>query len=400
MQAKPLTLHVRLTKACNADCSYCSSWQESPDQRMSPDQLEKIITFILETAPAALGVKHNHLTVQFLGGEIAVVPHAELKQHVALVKRISAEYGMTCIVGAQSNLIVSERRAAELYDLFDGRIGTSIDLTSQTRTLKGDADKYRLIWRSAENYLRKFRSVPGAIYVVEPDKTADAMTHLLDCAKAGRAITFRPIFVGGIKDVKVNTAEAYTDALCQLFDRWFLKLPIIAEPFFQMCENRVSEVTGLGRLASTTCAFQSDCTQKSINIDPNGDLHVCLEMADAGLAPIGNGLDQAWDTQAISMFASRPEHLSDQCKKCPFLTSCQGGCMYEAIAQGAGAHGRSEYCHTWKAIFARIDRAIDEHGAEFVHGWMHRVATRHANFREAGVAKIYTEVEGVVSASE
>ena len=32
------TLHVRMTKHCNADCSYCSSWQEAPDQYMrTPD---------------------------------------------------------------------------------------------------------------------------------------------------------------------------------------------------------------------------------------------------------------------------------------------------------------------------------------------------------------------------
>jgi len=399
MQANPLTLHVRLTKACNADCSYCSSWQESPDQRMRPKQLEKVVRFILDSAPVELGVKHTHLTVQFLGGEIALVPLAELKEHVALMKRLIHEYGLTCIVGAQSNLIVSERRAAELYDLFEGRIGTNIDLTSQTRTVKGDAERYRLIWKSADNYLRAKRSVPGAIYVVEPDKLPDAMHHLLDSAKSGRAITFRPIFVGGIKDVRVNPAQAYTDSLTQLFDRWFLKLPIIAEPFFQLCENRISEVAGLSRVVSTTCAYQSDCTKKSINIDPNGDLHVCLEMADAGLTPIGNGLSGQWDRQALSVYASRPDHLQQDCLKCPYFKSCQGGCMYESIAQGAGAHGRSTYCHTWKAIFARIDQAIEEHGAEFVHNWLQRVATRHANFRNEGMARAVLCRE-VVSATE
>ena len=47
MLVNPLTLHIRLTKHCNADCSYCSSWQESPDARLTPADLRKSIDFIL-----------------------------------------------------------------------------------------------------------------------------------------------------------------------------------------------------------------------------------------------------------------------------------------------------------------------------------------------------------------
>lgn len=140
MQARPLTLHIRLTKACNADCSYCSSWQESPERRLSPDSLTKILDFVLDTGPSALGINPTHLTAQFIGGEIAMVPSAELDQHIAVIKDACAKRSISYVFGAQSNLIVSDRRAAVLYDQFEGRLGTSIDLTSNTRTIKGDAD--------------------------------------------------------------------------------------------------------------------------------------------------------------------------------------------------------------------------------------------------------------------
>ena len=320
MQASPLTLHIRLTKHCNADCSYCSSWQESPDARLTPEDLRKSIDFILDSAPLTLDVTFTHVTAQFLGGEIAMVPSAELDAHIEVVKSICAARGLGCIFGAQSNLILSPRNAARLYDQFEGRLGTSIDLTSSTRTIKGDPEKYRVIWKSADTYLRKNRSTPGAIFVVEPSNSADALIHLREAARSRRVITFRPIFKGGIEAVHLNSAEQFNTSMVDLFDEWFLRLPVIAEPFYQLCESRLSELSKLSHVQTTACAFQNDCTRKSVNIEPNGDLYVCLEMADAGMAPIGNGVAGEWYTDALSLYASRSKNLPQSCS-CLLYTS-------------------------------------------------------------------------------
>ncbi|MFL1449367.1 radical SAM protein [Pseudomonas tritici] len=396
MKANPLTLHIRLTKHCNADCSYCSSWQESPDARLTPEALAKSVEFVLDSAPTTLGVSFTHLTAQFLGGEIAMVPPAELNNHIATIKALCARRGLDCIVGAQSNLIVSEKKAERLYDQFEGRLGTSIDLTTNARTIKGDPEKYRVIWKSADQYLRKRRSSTGAVYVVEPESTADALHHLREAARSRRVITFRPIFKGGMEAVQLNSANQFRETMLALFDEWFLRLPVIAEPFYQLCEARLSEVSNMARVQSTACAFQSDCTRKSINIEPNGDLYVCQEMADAGLAPIGNGIAGKWYSEALSLYASRSSTVHQDCAVCPFLKSCHGGCMYEAIAQGQGVHGKSYHCASWKGLFQRIDDAIAAHGAEHIHEWLHRLATRHENARAEGMAKAKAiEFEGV-----
>ena len=165
--------------------------------------------------------------------------------------------------------------------------------------------------------------------------------------------------------------------MVELFDEWFLRMPVIAEPFFQLCESRIWEVSGVSRVQTTACAFQSDCTRKSVNIEPNGDLYVCLEMADAGMAPIGNGVKGEWYIEALGVYASRASNLPQSCKACPYVKSCHGGCMYESISQGQGVHGKSHHCSTWKAIFKRIDDAVAVHGADHIHEWLHRLVTRH-----------------------
>ncbi|KKN89563.1 hypothetical protein LCGC14_0236950 [marine sediment metagenome] len=385
--AKPLTVHIRLTKACNADCSYCSSWQGSPDARMSPAELRRALEFVLSTCWDALGVRPTHITAQFVGGEISSIPLAELKEHVQVVEQVCAQHGMSVIAGAQSNLILTERKAVQLYDLFSGRLGTSIDLESDKRTVAGDAERYRVIWKTSDSYLRKRRSPPGAIFVVEPGGAPAAKRHMLEAARSARALTLRPVFTGGIKTVTVNSGPDFASVFTELFDTWFMRLPIIVEPFFQLLESRLTELESSTAASNSSCAFQSDCTQKSINIDPNGDLHVCLEMADAGFPAIGNALRGEWFHDAISVYSSRKENLSQDCIDCPYLASCRGGCMYESIAQGHGVHGKSDYCSTWKAIFGRIDTALQEYGVDAVREWALRLATRHENLRCEGVAK-------------
>lgn len=382
----PLTLHIRLTKACNATCTYCSSWQESPDERIRPDSLARMVEFILDTAPEALGITPTHVTAQFLGGEIATVPFRELEECIDALKVACGTRKIKLVFGAQSNLIVSTEKAAKLYDLFEGRIGTSIDLTSDARQVAGSSDRYNLIWKQADTYLRKNRSTPGAVYVLDPSGINDAQIHLLDSARYGRMLTLRPVFQGGMAGQEICSPDALDKAMGELFNSWFMRLPVMVEPFFQLTQSRVMEVTGLGSVVSTACAFQSDCTKKSLNIDPNGDIHVCLEMADAGLAPIGNALAGEWYSDAIRMYSSREENLHDDCKRCPYLKSCQGGCMFEAISQGQGVHGKSNLCGTWKTLFRMIDEGVEFYGAEQVHGWLHRLATKQANSRSNGIA--------------
>lgn len=398
----PLTLHIRLTKACNATCSYCSSWQESPDNRIRPSEFGKMISFILDTAPEALGFRPSHITAQFLGGEIATVPAAELEENIALLKTACASRRLSLSHGIQSNLVVSPGRAARLYDLFDGRLGTSIDLTGSARTVRGSAEEYRLIWREADRYLRKNRSTPGAVYVLDGAGLTDAHLHLVDSARVGRMLTIRPVFQGGTPGQQLRSADEIEAAMAELFQVWFMRLPIIVEPFFQLTQSRLAELTGLGQVLSTACAFQHDCTKKSLNLDPNGDLHVCLEMADARMAPIGNAKSGVWYSDALHMYSSRSTNLHADCRQCSYLKSCQGGCMFESMTQGHGVHGKSNYCGAWKSLFRLIDEGIEFYGPDQVHAWLHRIATRHENERSDGLVRATLEQieRGIACAAE
>lgn len=67
-------LNIRLTKSCNADCSYCSSWQESPDSYMTREALINNLRYIFDSLHPAMNLKIDKVTIQYLGGEVLTIP--------------------------------------------------------------------------------------------------------------------------------------------------------------------------------------------------------------------------------------------------------------------------------------------------------------------------------------
>ena len=137
MTPKPFTLHIRMTKHCNADCSYCSSFERVDTGRMSPESFEKAIQFIFGTALKRLGAAPTHMTAQYLGGEILTYPIADLTRCVSYLRDTAAQHGMGFMDGCQSNLIGSVAKVDGLNRLFNGRVGTSVDSRGQSGSVQG-----------------------------------------------------------------------------------------------------------------------------------------------------------------------------------------------------------------------------------------------------------------------
>ena len=77
------TLHVRLTKHCNASCSYCSSHEpdEALAERMTPERYLLALDFIKKIIQKTkLGGDGGHLSINYIGGELLTLPCATLKK--------------------------------------------------------------------------------------------------------------------------------------------------------------------------------------------------------------------------------------------------------------------------------------------------------------------------------
>jgi radical SAM additional 4Fe4S-binding domain len=366
--ARHLTIHARLLKGCNADCSYCSSWEEDPAIRIAPEDFLKAIKFIVDEVVPVMGCggAGSTVSVQYVGGEILLVPKAELREIVYGTRDILQGHFGTVIDGVQSNLIASERRILDLDTLFGGHIGTSVDGKGSQRTVAGSADAYRRIFERSRAILstRRHRN-PGAIFVVDKHGIPNLSDEIRAANAKNYPLVLRPVFSGG-RDVDSATVPELVAAMTTAFDQWVMQSSASVEPFMHLLNKRLYAQSVVGGV----CPFQRDCAQVSINIEPDGTLYTCLDMADSKQVPFGNALMGVFERETWAALAARRDNIDPKCQSCPWFEACQGGCMSEAIHHTGSIYGRSDLCAVWTALFKRIDAAIDLHGRQEVARWV------------------------------
>lgn len=364
-----LTLHVRLTRDCNAHCSYCSS-AGVDEGRMSPADFTASIDFIADHVFPRMGVTTRHfLTIEYLGGEVLVVPPAELEECVAYARERLRPLVRGLRDGAQSNLIGTPRRVIGLHDLFDGNLGTSWDRHSGQRHIKGSAQLYQgILDRSLRALSGERNHVPGRVLVIDRSTAPHLLQEVQDSIDGGYDLVLRPVFQGGSPDVDAISPAEMAELMTAAYRLWSGAKSNRIEPFSSLSHRRAArgrtDPTGAPLPhAQAGCPFQSDCAFKSISLDPDGRLHVCQEMADAGHYPLGNAIRGEFDDRTWRLLARRTAHLSEDCTACEWRSECGGGCMNEAIETFGDPFAKTELCPAWKAIFREIEADLKQPAA-------------------------------------
>ncbi len=388
-----LTLHMRLTNNCNADCSYCSSYTKNPN-RMSLSEVMQSMSFIKKTIiKYGLGGLRDYCSVNYIGGEVGIVPMEELKDIVLGVRRSLNPMFKVFEDGCQTNLVLSEKKIDNLVHLFSNRIGTSADHFTKQRTVKGSSDNYNFLLNHNRYYLlNKYQIAPSTIVVVN-QKTKNFLSQEINIAiQEKHHITLRPVFEGGLKISDALHVHEIIALYGELFERWFLKQPIMVEPFYQLTvQNWIDyqqkqgillhqkTTTSQGNfiapsmLNNNGCPFQSNCARTSLSLEPNGDLYVCMDMADSKQMCIGNALRGEWDELLWNKLEQRSKHLDETCKKCEWKNSCQGGCMKEALDHTGDIFGKTELCEVWKMLFRKMEQRFKESTREEINAWLEKI---------------------------
>jgi radical SAM protein with 4Fe4S-binding SPASM domain len=335
---------------------------------MSPTDFTKAIRYIRDVVVPVMGCggPHSMVSLQYVGGEILLIPKAELREMVYTAREEMAQVFGHVRDGVQSNLIGSDRRILELDTLFAGRVGTSVDGRGTQRTIKGNPDAYRkIVERSMQTIERRRRKRPGAVFVVDGQGSSNAVHEVETADRLGYPLVLRAIFQGG-RDISNGSHDELVKAFGEAFDRWAMNSKVLVEPFSHLLRKRL----GIVHLYDSVCPFQRNCAQNSINLDPNGALYTCFEMADSGHYSFGNALTGEFDREVWEQLRARREFVDTKCRSCPWFDACQGGCMNEAVHDTGSLYGRPDLCVVWTALFKRIDALIEKHGKEAVNSWL------------------------------
>lgn len=330
---------------------------------MTPESLSEALDFV-EEVWSQLGISPTFLNIEYVGGEILLIDPDALTEMVQQTRERFSCKGIQVRDGVQSNLIGSPRRIENLYSLFEGRVGTSIDRFSGQRALgKVDgSNRYRTFQLEVERQIEvNEQVVPPAVLALDAKTLPFLMKELELAVEERRDLTLRPIFQGG-SNIESVSPEVMGSYLAEAFTWWFKKgMPIHAEPFVNLLTRRCNEA---GITDNGYCAWQSDCAEKSMSVEPNGDLYICQELADMGELRLGNALTKTFDMPLHDKIRERSDRLDAGCFTCPYFKSCQGGCLQQSLEAGSGLYGKTQWCEAWKALFAAMDEAIALTGPE------------------------------------
>ncbi len=370
-----LTLHIRISKKCNADCSYCSSFEKNASDLMDISDLRTSLSFLKsKILELNIGGNREHLTVQYIGGELLTIPTIYLKEFTELVKQELSPIFKNFRQGGQSNLIGSPKKINALYEILDDNIGTSFDLHTTQRTVNKDPKKYKTIFMKNVSHVKKYfgKNISGII-VLDKKMYPHIQEEINIHNSSKRHLTIRPVFNGG-SPIESLTLEEIEMAFLESFNNWIMKQQIIIEPFYSYLNKRLHTHKNLDISHISGCPSQHNCATSSINMEPNGDLYICQDMADSKNLIIGNSINGHFDYETWSKIKERSNKLSSDCSSCDYFKECQGGCMLEAIQQKNDLYGKTTYCQIWKKLFKAIDDNINLYGIDNVEKWAQKIS--------------------------
>lgn len=366
MKKNSFVLHFRLTKSCNANCSYCSSAMQTKLKPMTPDEAHQAAKNILRYWEERK-ISVEYLTIEYVGGEVTLLNDDDLTSIVTGVRKIFQNEGITVHDGVQSNLIASKRKLDLLMSLFDGRVGTSIDNFTGERKLGTSSRRYLGRLNDSFSHLKEdYKKTIPAVITIDSNNINFIKDEIILAESHRRNIVIRPVFQGG-SSVSRFSDEELTELYLECFSLWFMKSKIILDPFFTLLKRFVYDDI------ENYCNWQNDCINNSLSVEPNGDLFLCQEMADFGYGKIGNSISYEVNKNQVKEFSRRKTKMFKECGTCPYFKHCQGGCMVNSIERGLSIYTKTPYCTTWKSLFGAMEAKVDSIGREKVKEWIESI---------------------------
>nr|AGS53397.1 putative arylsulfatase regulatory protein [uncultured bacterium contig00018] len=350
---------------CNLECSYCyysKAADSSPAGWMTDSILELFIRQYIESSPGP------HVSFVWHGGEPTLAGPDFYRRAVELQKRYLPD-GWNCWNNLQTNgvLIDDEWAAFLAEEHFD--VGLSIDASLWLH------DKYRKDHGGNGSYERAAAAVRRLqSHGVQPDLmctvTSDAAKRPLDIYRALRGfntgwIQFIPIVrreCGGVTAGEVTadsvSGRMYGEFLCAIFDEWVLHDlgRIDVQLFAETMRVRSGGSAGL--------CWMADVCGKALIVERDGGVYSCdhyvfpeYRLGDIETTHLG----ALADSPAQRRFGEdKRSKLPNQCRSCPVLALCNGGCPKDRFALSKdGEPGLNHLCSGLRYFFSYTGPAVD-----------------------------------------
>lgn len=364
------TVQYRMTSQCNAHCAYCLN-AFNRGERMSEADFQHSIRFLIEQYLPTLISTSTPIELEYVGGEISVLPFDQFQRCVDYARGQFRAAGYRYQDGCQSNFVGNPLVLKKIWALFKGNVTTTVDSFSDQRQLFGSADRYRS--RFSRNIAQvcsqsQTHAPKGVVFVIDKKTIEFAQEEALIAMKKGYSIGLYPAYQA-VNPVEMVDPETLGDVLIAIADKWILQSNTPIEPLAHLLRMVVTnDVQWAGK--GDSCPFCHQCATRSICVETNGDLYVCMDLSQTKHYRIGNALTNSFDLDVIRTLNQRPIRLSTNCRNCRFVQFCKGGCLNHALQNGMDINSPAYFCKTWKKLLTHFEEVIQSQGAYRVATWL------------------------------
>ena len=368
--------------ACNLSCEYCyyrekdALYPPTASRRMSDAVLESFTRQYIESQP------QGEVVFSWQGGEPTLLGVQFFRRAVEIQKRYAD--GQPVANTLQTNGVLLDEEWCSFLAENRFLVGVSVD---------GPPDLHDRFRRdgtdgpTAERVLRGIREMSArgvqfntltVVNRVNADKPLEVYRHLrsigsrfmqfiplverlTDGNHAGRALAGPP----GTGDGDAATVapwsvqpRQYRDFLCAIFDLWVRE--DVGRVYVQLFDAALGAWTGSG---SGLCVLDRRCGS-ALALECNGDLYSCDHFVYPEFR-LGNILE----TPLVDLARGRSQEvfadakngtLPRQCRECPVLFACNGGCPKHRFLRSAdGGPGLSYLCSAYRGFYAHAGPSFD-----------------------------------------
>ncbi|KAF5427592.1 uncharacterized protein C5S42_04740 [Candidatus Methanomarinus sp.] len=349
-----MDFHVMLvpTLGCPSNCSYCWSSEEG-SPIMSIETIEEVVKWLKN-------FRDDGVTFTFHGGEPLLAGAEFYKKALPLLSE-----GLSHLKPAfalQTNLWKLTPELARILAEYDIPIGSSIDGPRELNDLQrgeGYFDKTMQGYKIArENGLTVRFITTFTSYSVEFKE--DIFNFFLDNGLTLKLHPALPSLRGENPGKWALDPEKYGELLIYLLDKYLENMDKIeVMNIDHLCK---CVFTGMG----SVCTFV-DCMGNTFAVGPDGSIYPCYRFVSMPEYVMGNvydhpGIEDLAKSDAWKLMHEFKEYVDRECKECPYIKYCRGGCPYNAIVPTEGKiNGVDPHCTAYKMIFKEInDRANKE----------------------------------------
>lgn len=348
---------------CNLNCSYCfylkksALFAASPMHRMSPEVQEEVIRQVMQQGG-------DSVSLAWQGGEPTLMGLPFFERAIELEKK----YGRNQMVGngLQTNGMLLDESWALFLRKYEWLVGISLDgpahIHNHYRLDKGGAYTHQRVENNARMLLDNQVATNVLCCLTDysvrfPDELYNYFKNLgltwmqfipvveTDPSDPSRAASFSV------------TANAYGEFLCRIFDLWIADFrngePTTSVRHF---ESVFHSYVGM---EAPECTQMKECGPYVV-IEHNGNVYSCDFFVEPKwkLGNVMTGrLTQMLNSKQQEIFGAAKAVLPGECRRCPWLSKCYGGCTKDRIKDPEDQR-KPRFCHAYQMFFAHADNTL------------------------------------------